>query len=200
MSEQKSYRGEDGNYYHASGPNKGKPIEALNTGVGMATDFAVILPNLEAAVRGLEQMEGSGYRLKDDWGARYLDDAPIPGSDEMAKFVGKDDYQKYRDLESLWEASVIKFFAGSQQSPEEARRQAKAYLNSPTSSPESYKRKALAKRRVVEAARRGLLKEPYDLQLILDEAEKGVEAAYGGGLSEEEEAKLQELEKRFGGQ
>ncbi len=198
MSEPSSYRGEDGLYYYAKGPNKGKPVEPLNVGVSMTSDFGVILPNLEASVKELENIEGSGYRLKDDWGARYLDDAPLPGSDEAAKFIGKDDYQQYRDAESLFEASIIKYFAGSQQSVQEAKRQAKAYLNSPTSSPESYRRKALARRRVVEAARRGLLKEPYDLKLILDEAENEVSKSYGGGLSEQEQEEKRQIEKMLG--
>ncbi len=201
MSEQKSYRGDDGNYYYASGPNKGKPIPGLKTGVGVVTDYGVALPRVIAAAEKLDALEAGGYSPRKDIPANYLKEWPIPGAKELAKVIGGEDYQDYLDAQTEYKHSILTLFAGSAQSKEEVANTVDAMFNTPMSSDNSLKNKSEGRWRLISGAENLLMEQGYDPRAIIEDSKRRSQEARiapGSGLSEQELEEKRQIEQMLG--
>lgn len=138
------------------------------------------LPNMRAAVDDLKAALGisstngqysadpQGYRPGQDWGALTLDQIPLVG-DVMARGAGGEDYQKFDNAYSSFEAAALPILSGAAVTDTEAKRTLRSLRVRIGDSDEAVARKMANMERMVmglEAAARG---DTAALQAIVGE-------------------------------
>jgi hypothetical protein len=151
------------------------------------------LPNMRQAVTDLKaalgvNIEGGtatavegGYRPGSDWGALTLDGIPFVG-DVMARSAGGEDYQKFDNAYSTFEAAALPIMSGAAVTDSEAKRALKALRVRIGDTDEAVARKMANMDRMVsglEAAARG---DTSALQSIVGAVNSGGATAADNGL------------------
>lgn len=113
---------------------------------------------LPVATRGrqrLNEMEGSGYSLNDDWGAALIDAIPDWGLlKPVARAVGEEDYQRYDQAAASIEAALLPVFSGMAVTDSEAQRFIRANQPQLGDGPERLREKAQNVMEVLNAGAR----------------------------------------------
>ena len=117
----------------AAAPAPAKPL----IGAESMGRVAAGLPNMRQAVEDLKSALGvniqngtattvkGGYRPDQDWGALVLDNIPFTG-DVIARVAGGEDYQKFDNAYSTFEAAALPIMSGAAVTDSEAKRALKA--------------------------------------------------------------------------
>jgi hypothetical protein len=151
------------------------------------------LPNMRQAVTDLKSALGvniqdgtattveGGYRPDEDWGALALDAFPVVG-DVMARGAGGEDYQKFDNAYSTFEAAALPIMSGAAVTDSEAKRALKALRVRVGDTDEAVARKMANMDRMVtglEAAARG---DTAALQSIVGVVNSGQSGGGNAGL------------------
>lgn len=169
-----------------------KPVNKPLIGAESMGRVAAGLPNMRAAVDDLKSVLGitstngqysanpESYRPGQDWGALTLEKIPLVG-DVMARGAGGEDYQKFDNAYSSFEAAALPIMSGAAVTESEATRALKALRVRVGDSDEAVARKMANMERMVmglEAAARG---DAAALQAIVGEVNSQV-SMRGNGL------------------
>lgn len=134
---------------------------------GMRSRMDIGLGPMVKAQQDMTAAEQGGNPLQKDWGAALLDkvDIPIPftssasgGSatfsplDDVAKFVGGNDYQGYTQAAKAFEAQLMPIMSGAAVSPSEGQRQIRAALPELGDSPETLAKKSETRKMMLNGA------------------------------------------------
>jgi hypothetical protein len=151
------------------------------------------LPNMRQAVTDLKSALGvniqggtattseGGYRPDQDWGALVLDNIPFTG-DVIARVAGGEDYQKFDNAYSTFEAAALPIMSGAAVTDSEAKRALKALRVRIGDTDQAVARKMANMDRMVsglEAAARG---DTAALQSIVGVVNSGSTTTAANGL------------------
>jgi hypothetical protein len=151
------------------------------------------LPNMRQAVTDLKSALGvniqggtattveGGYRPDQDWGALVLDNIPFTG-DVIARVAGGEDYQKFDNAYSTFEAAALPIMSGAAVTDSEAKRALKALRVRIGDTDQAVARKMANMDRMVsglEAAARG---DTAALQSIVGNINSGGTTTAANGL------------------
>jgi hypothetical protein len=151
------------------------------------------LPNMRQAVTDLKSALGvniqggtattseGGYRPDQDWGAFVLDNIPFTG-DVIARVAGGEDYQKFDNAYSTFEAAALPIMSGAAVTDSEAKRALKALRVRIGDTDQAVARKMANMDRMVsglEAAARG---DTAALQSIVGVVNSGSTTTAANGL------------------
>jgi len=141
----------------AVNPTTGKRIRMVGASskgqVGDASLRGRLAMGMGPMVDAQERMataERSGNPLQRDWGAALVD--KIPGLDDVAKFLGGEDYQEYQQAGKTFESQLMPIMSGAAVSPSEAERQIKASLPQMGDGPKNLQAKARTRQMMLNGA------------------------------------------------
>jgi hypothetical protein len=136
------------------------------------------LPNMRQAVKDLKSALGvniqdgiattvkGGYRPDQDWGALVLDNIPFTG-DVLARVAGGEDYQKFDNAYSTFEAAALPIMSGAAVTDSEAKRALKALRVRVGDTDEAVARKMANMERMVAGLEAAAAGDTVTLQAIV---------------------------------
>lgn len=105
----------------------------------------------ERQMEGVERQQGGRNPLNTDWGATLAEAIPFDHN-AIARAIGGDDYQSYRQGSASFEAAILPVLSGAAVTPSEAQRQIRANLPQFNDSPATLARKAHNRQLMLNAA------------------------------------------------